>query len=323
MDVGGSSEHRRVQRKVAREYRKLGFKVLEAPTGDDLPPFLAGFSPDLIATNDDDHVVVEIKRADKLKGSNELTELAAKVAEHPNWRFELFALEAPGDPGPSVADLDLLFRTGLEGFTEVNKALHGFFCIGLASILEALINRVALERGIDTNDRRVKSIIGELSFQGVIGESTTAALESALAWRDAAWHGGIEEYLPGTEEIMNLARCYPELRSALVEYSSKNAVQRKQINYTSAEVSRLADTRPAVYAIQTTKGRVNYVGFAESGRLRELISRHLNDKPKRIRGDRITILEFSSEDEARRAAKLAIEEYSPAYNEAPARSRSA
>jgi len=85
-------DRRGTQRKIARQYRKLGFKVLEAPTGEDLPTFLSGLSPDLIATNDDERVVIEIRRADELKGSNDLTELAARVAERRSWRFELVAL---------------------------------------------------------------------------------------------------------------------------------------------------------------------------------------------------------------------------------------
>jgi Holliday junction resolvase len=54
---------------AARQYRKLGYEVVECPSGDQLRPFLCGFSPDLIATSDDDHVVLEIKRAADLKGA--------------------------------------------------------------------------------------------------------------------------------------------------------------------------------------------------------------------------------------------------------------
>src|SRR5215469_8061361 len=90
-----SKEHLRAQRVIVHEYRKLGYNVIQSPKGKKLPEFLAGLSPDIIATKGDDRVVIEIKRADTLKGSNDLTELAARVAEMPNWRFELHTLEAP------------------------------------------------------------------------------------------------------------------------------------------------------------------------------------------------------------------------------------
>lgn len=45
-----SDERLKTQRRLAREYRKRGYSVIEQPRGDDLPPFLRQFSPDLIAT---------------------------------------------------------------------------------------------------------------------------------------------------------------------------------------------------------------------------------------------------------------------------------
>jgi hypothetical protein len=66
---------------AGRRYRKLGYEVIECPGGDQLPPFLRGFSLDLIATSDDDHVVMEIKRATDLKGATEIKELAAAVSQ--------------------------------------------------------------------------------------------------------------------------------------------------------------------------------------------------------------------------------------------------
>ena len=58
-----SDERLRKQRSVAREYRKRGYQMVEQPRWDSLPSFLRGFSPDLIATKDDDCAVVEIKTA--------------------------------------------------------------------------------------------------------------------------------------------------------------------------------------------------------------------------------------------------------------------
>jgi hypothetical protein len=99
-----NDEHGKAQRRIARQYTKLGYEVIENPGPASLPSFLRGFSPDLLATKDGDHVVIEIKSSDSLRGSNELTELATIVAQRPDWRFEFVAIESSrlfwGHPGP-------------------------------------------------------------------------------------------------------------------------------------------------------------------------------------------------------------------------------
>jgi hypothetical protein len=312
-----STEHRRVQRKVAREYRKLGFKVLETPTGEDLPAFLAGFSPDLIAISDDDRVVVEIKRADKLKGSNELTELAAKVDLQPNWRFELFTLAAPKEiesPAVSTTELGVLFKTALHELEVGNDALRRTLLVSLVSILEALVQQVALERGITISGRSMGSLVRELSFQGIVDDAMMTMLERAMTWRNAVLHGGAIEPAPDRGEIELFASNYSALQNALIEFWDGGSTDRTTIEYSAAAVSELPDDKAAIYAIQTAHGRVNYIGRAAAGHLRDQIRQHMSDRSRRIPGDRITVLRFHTAEQARHAEEIAIQEFSPKYN---------
>jgi hypothetical protein len=316
MSEASGTDYRRVQRKVAREYRKLGFKVLETPTGADLPPFLEGFSPDLIAVSDSDCVVVEIKRADTLKGSNELTELAARVAEHPKWRFELFTLAAPKDvesPIPSKVALDRLLNAISEAYESENLGQRWVSLTALISTLERLLNLVAVERGIEATSRPLGSLVRELSFQGIIGEAALLSFNRAHRWRDEILDGGSGGPTPALDEIEQVIAVCRELQSALIEFWDAGSVGRKEVNFSATAISELPDSKPAIYTIQSANGRVIYVGYAVAGRVRERIRRHLSERPRRMPGEKVTILQFDTDTLAREAEQTAIQEFSPKY----------
>jgi REase_AHJR-like len=127
----------KTRRNAARKYRKLGYSAAELPAAGDMPAFLHRFAPDLVATSEDDKVVLEIKRAADLKGSNEIKELAAVIDRQAGWRFELIALAAsPGDiVVPRQAKLERLMARGLA----LQEAGSGEVAvIFLVSVLEEL-----------------------------------------------------------------------------------------------------------------------------------------------------------------------------------------
>ena len=64
---------------TARSYKRQGYRVTIPTRGDPLPAFLDRLAPDLIADQTDDHVVIEIKRADRVAGSNDLVALSERV----------------------------------------------------------------------------------------------------------------------------------------------------------------------------------------------------------------------------------------------------
>jgi len=57
---------------VASEYERQGYEVKLQPSRTDLPAFLAGFEPDLIATGKGETVVVQVKKRTELKTRNPL-----------------------------------------------------------------------------------------------------------------------------------------------------------------------------------------------------------------------------------------------------------
>jgi len=318
-DLSGD-ERLKMQRKVAREYRKLGYKVTETLTGEDLPAFLSGFSSDLIAVNDDRCVVVEIKRADTLKGSNDLVELAARVAEHPNWRFELVTLaapEAPEGPVPSEAALRELFDATLRAFEAGDAAQRRVALTALVLTLERLLDLIAVEHGIQASDRSMKALIGELSFQGVIDEPTATMLDRASDWRNVLWNGGTRELELGRADVAQVVDAGRVLQSALIEFWDGGAVARREVEYTAAAVAQLPEAKPVVYAVQAASGRVNYIGSAAAGHVRERIRQHVSGRSRRAIGEKIVIRQYETVEAARRAEETAIQEFWPKYKAAP------
>jgi hypothetical protein len=86
--------HARTLENVAARYRREGYDVIVEPTQRDLPEWLTDFRPDLLARNDDEHVVVEVKEANSVRGQNWLALLADSVNQHEGWRFEFVTIPA-------------------------------------------------------------------------------------------------------------------------------------------------------------------------------------------------------------------------------------
>lgn len=118
-----TAPERRKLLSIARSYRAKGYEVL-LPTHDrPAPDFLDGYLPDLIARSAADNVVVEVKRAGTIRGSNDLVWLANKIDDEDDWRLELVSVGS-GErlveiDDNTVADLDAEARLLLEaGFID-------------------------------------------------------------------------------------------------------------------------------------------------------------------------------------------------------------
>jgi hypothetical protein len=83
-------EHRRLL-KLAREYRQAGYGVVLYPDNADLPEGLQGCLVGLIAKNNEEVVVADVRSRETLtlNGSADLRRLAEKVQTLPGWRFNL------------------------------------------------------------------------------------------------------------------------------------------------------------------------------------------------------------------------------------------
>ena len=202
------------RRRVAREYRRLGYEVIEQPRGAALPPFLRGFSPDLVVMRNDDRAVVEVRTRESLIGSNEFVELAKAVEGHPGWRLELNSL---GSRKPDFEELseDGLDRLLAAGLTACHSGQRDLALIYLVSVLDELVRDAAMRHRIKGRDRSTPSVIGQLCFEGIIDEATADILEQAWKRRNAIVHGRAGTQSPDEEEMARLVAACREVQAAM------------------------------------------------------------------------------------------------------------
>jgi hypothetical protein len=175
----------RRRRQIAASYRKQGYRVTAPAAPDALPAFLEDCHPDLIAEKDGDNVVIEVKPARALKGTNDLVRLAERVAAQPGWRLELVALKSQDDDEALLAPdwLGQMLQPATPGANEVTSAIY------LVEVLTYLLLGVALRNNLRLRDKSPERVAHELAFAGVIDETCLARIRNILAWRNSLMHG--------------------------------------------------------------------------------------------------------------------------------------
>lgn len=89
-------------------------------------------------------------------------------------------------------------------------------------------------------------------------------------------------------------------------------MSRKTVSFTRSGVEKLPDNKPVVYKIKTDGEKVNYIGSAERGRVRERLGEHLKNGV--IPGSKVVIEQKSSIAEARDTESRSIAIIKPKYN---------
>ncbi len=85
---------------------------------------------------------------------------------------------------------------------------------------------------------------------------------------------------------------------------------RKTVKYNKQGVNQLPNNKPVLYRIKTESGKMNYVGVAQKGRVRERISEHL----EKIPGAKVHIEQFSSIRDAQKKEVNVIKRAKAKYN---------
>lgn len=90
---------------LAAEYRAKGYEVHLHPDRAQLPAFLIGFTPDMIALSSEDKVVIQVRSARDFD-AEQVQKLAAFVENQPPWRYEVALVNLPTAPDvPAAEDL--------------------------------------------------------------------------------------------------------------------------------------------------------------------------------------------------------------------------
>lgn len=212
MNTPTDAAERRKLRSVARRYERDGYRVTMPGQGESLPAFLEGFTPDLIAESERDRVVIEVKRSDAVRGSNDLLEIAERVSREPGWRFELVTT-------PSIEQVSALPEGRVESIEGRVRQVIG---IGLtdtayvyaSAVLEVLLRDLALQHGLRAAQMPSAQIARDLVSRGVISRETFDGLERARGFRNILVHAEAgKEVQPSATDLEDLLALVRHLSS--------------------------------------------------------------------------------------------------------------
>ena len=188
-----ASDKRRLTR-LANEYRNEGYRVVVHPSPEDLPEFLRGFLPALVAFSNDENVVLEMRTREQLSDPlNSLVDLASAVEQQPNWRLDLVStgskyVEGEVPPGDEPQPHEIRSRIGLarelasEGRAEDAALLA-------AAAAEATLRRIAKNHEVELSHLQPGFVLRQLYIVGLLGDEHYDVLRHGFAERRMISHG--------------------------------------------------------------------------------------------------------------------------------------
>ncbi|MBI4609945.1 MAG: hypothetical protein HY726_13165 [Candidatus Rokubacteria bacterium] len=178
--------------KVAENYRRRGYDVAVMPRGPNLPEFLAGYQPDIIARSPNESVVIEVKVGTQMSVAERFREIAERVNRQPGWRFSLVYVspsepdqltEAEPAPLPDLQerarDADSLLQAG-----QPEAAFLLFW-----SVLEGSLRLLGRRAQLPLENLPSSALIRELYSTGEISRDHFDTLMRLLPIRNRLVHG--------------------------------------------------------------------------------------------------------------------------------------
>lgn len=218
------STHADVLESVAAQYRERGYQVDVEPTGPNVPDFLAGFRPDLIARGQADNVVVEVKVGTRTAVAERLREIAERVNREPGWRFSVVFAD-PQRPGQFVegetVSLALLEQRVQKAQRLLLEDQQEAAFLLLWSALEGILRLLGERVHLPLKSLPPSALIRELYSEGELSREQFDVLIRILPLRNQLVHG-LEA--PGDIQSVPLARITQSLLTELKERPSTGPV---------------------------------------------------------------------------------------------------
>ncbi len=204
-------EGRRAQ-EIADEWRSRGYEVAIGPTQEQLPPFLAGFSPDLLMKKGDRAIVVEVRSRPTMEKEGRPSGLAAALEERPGWTYWLSQV--------NVGE-QLRVPKGVRAFTredvldcaaQSERLLEaGFADAAFVQACAAAVGAVRIlldEEGELLGRPPSEHAISQATHEGIISSECYFLLTDAVSRRDALVNGfGLDETdADAVREVVDAAR---------------------------------------------------------------------------------------------------------------------
>jgi uncharacterized protein YutE (UPF0331/DUF86 family) len=185
--------YRQKLQEIAAEYEARGYEVLVEPSPEQLPEFLVGFRPDLVARGPNESVVVEVKVGTQTAASERFRELAETIQRQPGWRFSLVVIDPRSDevapPTQQLLDRQAIVdRLGQANELLKTGATDAAFLLMWASV-EALLRHIATREGLPLERVPSSSLMKELFSLGILSRSELEVAQRAFSVRNALVHG--------------------------------------------------------------------------------------------------------------------------------------
>lgn len=178
---------------LAQEYRQKGYQVTVDPQPEDLPDFLTAFPIDVIANNDTENVIIEVRTRASLTKSPALTTIAEAVAGKVGWRFELVVTNPKGYNFLDE-ELVLIEQSNVDYRLAEAKELaaqeYGEAAMLLAwSALEAMLRHTAQSEQLDITQENPNYLLKNLFAYGLLSKEQLQILQDSLRARNVIAHG--------------------------------------------------------------------------------------------------------------------------------------
>jgi uncharacterized protein YutE (UPF0331/DUF86 family) len=152
-----------------------------------LPAFLHDFQPDLIAINDDESVVVEVKSQADLVAAEDIPQLASLVNAQPKWRFELVVTST--DNPAQVVEVDVVWeRLSATHQLTGQQQFEAAFLL-LWSATEAVLRIIAARERVNVERLSPAEMVKQLASLGVLGRDDQRILQRGADVRNTLVHG--------------------------------------------------------------------------------------------------------------------------------------
>jgi hypothetical protein len=178
--------------KLAEDYRRRGYDVAIMPTGSDLPEFLAGYQPDIIARSPTESVAVEVKVGTRTSVAERFREIAERINRQPGWRFSLVyvspsepdqVMEADPAPLPQLQDR----AREADSLLQANQPEAAFLLYW--STLEGSLRLLGRRAQLPLENLPSSALIRELYSSGELSREDFDTLMRLLPVRNSLVHG--------------------------------------------------------------------------------------------------------------------------------------
>ena len=178
--------------RIAEDYRRRGFDVIERPSPAQLPPFLTGYRADLIARGEDQSVVIDVKVGTETSVAGRFQEIAARVNQQPGWRYGLVYVD-PSDPDQLTeaepAPLPDLERRAHDAESVLRAGQPEAAFLLLWSAAEGVLRLLGRRAALPVENLPSSALIRELYSTGEISRTDFDTLIRLLPIRNNLTHG--------------------------------------------------------------------------------------------------------------------------------------